>query len=225
MTGERKLWGFPPSPPVRAVLLTLKALNLDFTFEIVNTLAEEHKKPEFLQKNPQHTIPVLEEPDGTCLWDSHAICAYLVRKYGKDDSLYPKDFYQRAIVDQRLHFENGVVFASCIRSTFAPIVRGTVTIEEFQEKIVKIKEVYDLLEVFLTGNKYVAGKGLTIADFSLVSSISSMDVIVPIESSKWPNVATWLERMSKLPYYAETNGTGIQIIEDMLKDKLENLRK
>jgi len=41
---------------------------------------------------------------------SHAISAYLVGKYGKDDALYPKDLQKRAIVDQRLHFDTGVLF-------------------------------------------------------------------------------------------------------------------
>lgn len=64
--------------------------------------------------NPQHTIPTLDD-DGFVLWDSHAIAAYLVGKYGKDDSLYPKDLQKRALVDQRLHFESGIIFA-CVRS-------------------------------------------------------------------------------------------------------------
>jgi glutathione S-transferase len=52
----------------------------------------------------------LVEEDGFTLWDSHAIMAYLVEKYGKDDSLYPKDLRKRAIINQRLHFENGILF-------------------------------------------------------------------------------------------------------------------
>lgn len=46
------------------------------------------------------------------IWDSHAICTYLVSKYGKDDSLYPKDLLVRAKVDQRLHFDTGILFPS-----------------------------------------------------------------------------------------------------------------
>ncbi|KAG8256024.1 hypothetical protein J6590_078406 [Homalodisca vitripennis] len=38
------------------------------------------------------------------------LCAYLVSKYGKDDSLYPRDLRKRAIVDQRLHYSNDVVY-------------------------------------------------------------------------------------------------------------------
>lgn len=62
----------------------------------------------YLQKNPQHTIPTLED-DGYILWDSHAINIYLVDKYAKDDSLYPKDLQKRGKVNQRLFFNSSVL--------------------------------------------------------------------------------------------------------------------
>lgn len=69
--------------------------------------------------NPQHTVPLLDD-DGYLLADSHAINAYLVQKYGKDDSLYPKDLKKRGKVDERLHFDNGTLFRrliSCLVSS------------------------------------------------------------------------------------------------------------
>lgn len=59
--------------------------------------------------NPQHTVPTMDD-DGFIIWDSHAIGAYLVEKYGNDESLYPKDLQKRAVVDQRMHFDSGVLF-------------------------------------------------------------------------------------------------------------------
>lgn len=54
-------------------------------------------------------MPTLVD-NGKVLWDSHAISTYLIGKYAKDDSLYPKDLYQRALIDQRLYFDCGVLF-------------------------------------------------------------------------------------------------------------------
>lgn len=61
--------------------------------------------------NPQHTIPVLND-DGFILGDSHAIMCYLSEKYGKNDALYPKDLRKRAVVNQRLYFDTGILFAT-----------------------------------------------------------------------------------------------------------------
>ncbi len=41
---------------------------------------------------------------------SRVIAKYLVGKYGRDDSLYPNDFYKRLQVDKILDFDLGTVF-------------------------------------------------------------------------------------------------------------------
>lgn len=110
------LYGMYLSPPVRSVLLVAKAIGLDLDFREVNVLSQENKKPEYLEKNPQHTVPLLDD-DGKIIWDSHAIATYLIEKYGKDDSLYSADLYERAVINQRLHFDSGVLFVRLIAIT------------------------------------------------------------------------------------------------------------
>lgn len=61
------------------------------------------------QINPAHTIPTFIDGDLT-ITDSHATIAYLVGKFGTDESLYPKDLAKRALVDQRMYFEAGILF-------------------------------------------------------------------------------------------------------------------
>lgn len=41
---------------------------------------------------------------------SRAIMAYLVSKYARNDSLYPKDTKERAKVDQMMYFDGGTLW-------------------------------------------------------------------------------------------------------------------
>lgn len=42
---------------------------------------------------------------------SRAILQYMAAAYGKDDSLYPTDVRSRALVDQRIQFDLGTLYA------------------------------------------------------------------------------------------------------------------
>lgn len=210
------LYGIDASPPVRACLLTLKALNLPFEYKRVNLLSGEHLSEEYLKKNPQHTVPTLED-DGEFIWDSHAIMAYLVSKYGKEDSLYPKDLLKRAVVDQRLHFESGVIFQGGLRNITAPLFFHKQT-QIPQHKIDAIIDVYNFLEKFLQEKPFMAGDKLTIADFSIVTSVTSLVAFAEIDAGKYPKLTAWIKRLeTSLPYYQEANAVGAQQLVEMIK--------
>ncbi|XP_013099190.2 glutathione S-transferase 1 [Stomoxys calcitrans] len=211
------LYGMEASPPVRACLLSLKALDLLFDIKQVNLLEKEHLSEEYLKKNPQHTVPTLED-DGHFIWDSHAIMAYLVSKYGKDDTLYPKDILKRAVVDQRLHFDTGVAFERGLRSITEPLLFRNQT-EIPQHHIDVIVDIYNFLETFLMDTIYMAGNQLTIADFSLISTVTSLVAYKDIDGTKFPKLTSWIKRMESLPYYQESNGNGANKLVAMVKSK------
>ncbi|XP_022229119.2 glutathione S-transferase 1 [Drosophila obscura] len=219
--GKLVLYGLDPSPPVRACKLTLDALQLQYEYKLVNLLAGEHKTKEFKLKNPQHTVPMLED-DGKCIWESHAICAYLVRKYAKDDVLYPKDFFKRAVVDQRMHFESAVLFQNCIRNIALPLFYRDET-EVPRSKIDAIYEAYDFLEAFIGAELYLCGAGITIADFSVVSSVSSLVGLAPIDPKRYPGLSAWLGRMAGRDNYRSINGNGAQMLIDMFNAKITKI--
>ncbi|XP_034478652.1 glutathione S-transferase 1-like [Drosophila innubila] len=215
--GKLTLYGFDASPPVRAVKLTLAALQVPFEYVIVNPLKKEQLSEEYLKKNPQHTIPLLED-DGKCIWDSHAIICYLASKYGKDDTMYPKDFYRRGIVDQRLHYDSSTMFTGTLLSITKPLIFSGVT-SIVKSKIDAVAEVYDLVEIFLGDNDYIAGTELTIADFSFVTTMCCLKIFLEPQPNKYPKIVAWLERLKKLPYYEEANGNGAAQLETLLKSK------
>ncbi|XP_017038679.1 glutathione S-transferase 1 [Drosophila ficusphila] len=215
--GKISLYGLDASPPTRACLLTLKALDLPFEYVFVNLFEKENFSEEYSKKNPQHTVPLLQDDDA-CIWDSHAIMAYLVEKYASSDELYPKDLLQRAKVDQLMHFESGVVFEAALRRLTRPVLfNGESTLPRNQ--VDHINQIYDFLETFLDDHDYLAGDHLTIADFSIVSTITSIGVFLEMDPARYPRIAAWLERLKELPYYEEANGNGATQYVDLLRSK------
>ncbi|KAH8254799.1 hypothetical protein KR032_012233 [Drosophila birchii] len=214
--GKLTLYGIDGSPPVRSVLLTLNALGLDFDYKIVNLPAKEQLKPEFLKMNPLHTVPTLDD-NGFYLYDSHAINSYLVSKYGKDDSLYPKDLQRRAIVDQRLHYDSSVVTSTGRAITYPLFWENNSEIP--QARIDALEGVYKNLNLFLESGDYLAGDNLTIADFHVTAAITGFVVFLPVDASKYPKLANWVQRIKELPYYEKANGTPASQIIDFIKSK------
>ncbi|CAD7083152.1 unnamed protein product [Hermetia illucens] len=201
------IYGLHVSPPVRSVLLVAAAIGLDFEFRQVNLLAGEQMKPEYLKMNPQHTVPTLDD-GGLLIWDSHAIATYLIGKYGKDDNLYPKDLYKRALVDQRLHFDSGILFVR-LRAIFDSVVFFNDPIIP-QEKLDALDQGYEFMDKFLAASPYLVGDSLTVADLCCIASISTAQGVLPVDKEKYPNLATWMKRMEELPYYEEANGKNVR---------------
>ncbi|KAH8406791.1 hypothetical protein KR222_003432, partial [Zaprionus bogoriensis] len=196
------LYGMDISPPVRACLLTLHALELPFEYRKINLLAGEQNSKEYTKKNPQRTVPLLE--DGQVLiTDSHAICSYLVDKYGKTDELYPKELVKRAHVQQRLYFDASVLFMSLKSISASFFLRGETLVP--QEKVDNVRDGCRHLETFLGESLYVTGNSLTIADLCCVATVSSMESIVDINAKTYPKIGAWLDRMRQLPYYEQAN--------------------
>lgn len=162
-------------------------------------------------------MPLIED-DGVFIADSHAICAYLVSKYGKSDSLYPKDLVKRALVDARLHFDSGHLFCR-LRMVFEPVLFNKAkSIPEHQ--INYIRSQYDILNRFLENSLYVCGDNLTIADFCLVATATSLTEVVPFDPVAHAKVLQWIDRLAELPYYEEKNANGARMVQVAFKEFL-----
>ncbi|XP_053692127.1 uncharacterized protein LOC128740592 [Sabethes cyaneus] len=220
--GKVVLYTAKLSPPGRSVELTAKALGLELEIRPINLIAGDHLKPEFVKMNPQHTIPLIIDEDGTVLYESHAINTYLATKYGKGSNLFPDDVVTRAKISSALHFDSGVLFAR-LRFYLEPILYYGST-ETPQDRIDYLYKAYQLLNDTLTSD-YIVGNNLTLADLSCVASIASMHAIFPIDVTKYPKLAAWLERLSKLPYYKATNYEGAQELAKLYHFKLEENRQ
>ncbi|XP_050679349.1 glutathione S-transferase 1-like [Leptidea sinapis] len=210
------LYNLDASPPCRACQMALGYLNLPVKYITTDLLKKDHHTEEYLKMNPQHTIPTLVDDDFV-VWDSHAIVTYLVTKYGKDDSLYPTDAKKRAIIDQRLHFDTGILFPA-LRYTVAPIFFFGEK-QPKPENLEKIKSAYEFTEKFLT-KPWIAGDELTVADFCCSATISSLNTIIPIDAGIYPNISGWLKRCSELDAYKKYNLPGLNDFKSLYESRV-----
>jgi glutathione S-transferase len=72
-----KIYDFVGAPNPKRVRVYLAEKGLKIPTEQVNIVSGENRKPEFLAKNPNGGLPVLELDDGTYLPESLAIIEYL----------------------------------------------------------------------------------------------------------------------------------------------------
>ncbi|XP_046616187.1 uncharacterized protein LOC124303241 [Neodiprion virginianus] len=206
------LYYVPGSAPCRAVLLTAAAVGVELNKKMTDLMKGEHLKPEFLKMNPQHTIPTLDD-DGFYLWESRAIMGYLVDKYAKNDSLFPKDPKSRALINQRLYFDHGTLY-NAFAEYFYPTIFGNAPADPVKRE--KIDQALEFLDKFLEGQKYAAGKSLTIADLALAVTVSNFEVM-NLDLSKFKNVVRWLATIkSEAPKYEETNGAGAKAFKELV---------
>lgn len=85
-----------------------------------------------------------------------------------------------------------------------------------KEMMQPVMEAYDMMERYLQKHNYVARDSLSIADFSVVATMTSMMHVVPMEMEKYPKIMAWMKKMEMLPVYEE-NQKGLDMMMCMMK--------
>ena len=161
---KMKLYEFGPTRSIR-VRWTLQELGVDFEPVVVNMLAGDHKKPEYLAINPAGKLPALVDGD-LVLTESVAIVLYLADKYS-DKGLIPADPKGRAEVYRWLMFA-----ATELEQPLWRISRHTSLYPEEQRlpgdvaiASREFKEMAAILEKHMQQQPFVGGDGVSVADF------------------------------------------------------------
>ncbi|XP_070499905.1 glutathione S-transferase 1-1-like [Chironomus tepperi] len=211
------LYYSPGSPYCRSVLLLARYLKLDVDIKYMDLHGKkEQLTPEFLAINPQHTIPTIDD-NGFILWESRAILTYLIES--KAPELVPTSPKEKAIVNQRLHYELGGL-TNKTTQIVSPLFSG----ERDEADPEKVKELHEILFIidenyFPNGNEWIAGEVLTAADFAFVSSISTL-VGFGVSLDKYPRLQAWMKRCQDImPEYEEVNQKGVEMLVQFFSAK------
>lgn len=210
------LYGFERSPPCQAVMLTIKALGVAVEFKNVDLQAGEQRTENFKKINPGGKVPVLED-NGLYISESYAINSYLVTQYGKDDTLYPKDARKRAAVDTMMYFDASSLDNN-IREYYTPQIFLHKSADPGREA--NVREKLTILDTILSRRPYVAGDHVTIADFSIISTLGMLWA-AKFNLDAYPNVTKWSERVkANVPFYDEVTKKGLDSLHLFVQARL-----
>lgn len=197
------------SAPCRMAFMACEVMGIEYEMVVVNLMAGDNMKPEYLKINPQHNIPTLVDGD-FILNESRPICAYLANAYAKDESIYPKEPKARARVDQMMYFDMGQLYKS-FGDCFYPVALYGLTDSIEKAKYEKLQEVLGWTKDFIADTGYAAGTAkLTLADICFLATLSSVQASGVVDLEKdYPEIKNYIDRISaEVPNYAKANGDG-----------------
>ena len=89
--------------------------------------------------------------------------------------------------------------------------------EEFNpDKLARLQEALGWLDGFLSGHKFAVGNNITIADHTLLATVSTIQE-ANVDLSKHTNILAWLENCkAEMPGY-DTNQKGAEDFGKLLK--------
>jgi glutathione S-transferase len=148
--------------------------------------------PEFLEKDPAHLTPMLEEeglPRGS-LWESCAIMQYLCNKHGLSE-FYPAAPGERAMVDSAMFYLIGTLYPLVARATYPvlafPQYPGEVGHSDADPASkaaaqaaaeAALAEPLDVYRAFfLDGKRFIGGDKPSIADIRLAATLEFLNAI------------------------------------------------
>lgn len=84
----------------------------------------------------------------------------------------------------------------------------------------KIDEACGFLNTFLEDRTWLAGDEITIADASILCTVTAIEIAMPIDPEKFPRLADWLERGKDLDFFKEANAEGLERTKAFVSAKL-----
>ena len=180
------------------IKLLMNHLEIKHEWIKVDILQGETKTEEFLAKNPNGKIPVLELTSGQYLYESNAILNYLAH----DTSYLPNEPWLRANVLKWQFFEqySHEPYIAVARFIAKYLGLPEARREEFEAKQMGGNKALAVMEQQLRETEFLVDNTLTIADISLYA-YTHVAHEGGFELSAYPAVESWLSRVSNHPHH------------------------
>ncbi len=210
-----KLYHTPISANSRRVWITLLEKKIEFE-QVVIQLNGDQFKPEFLEINPFHHIPVLED-DGFQVIESLAILDYLEAKY-PTPSLVPIDAKAIAIV----RMVEMVTITELLPPTIRLMSQAMGLAQNEPQKVETARQqvltVLNFLENLLGDSPYFASDKLTLADIAAGTVVPQLPKI-GVSLDDYPKLNAWCDRLMQRESWQKTEPTPEDITASLSRMK------
>ena len=198
------IYGMRASGNCYKLQLLLDQLGRHYRWIDVDSAGGATRTPEFLQKNPNGKVPLLELEDGRRLAESDAILCYLA----EGTAFWPEDAWLRAQTLQWLFFEQ-YSHEPCI--AVARFIRGWLPAghprqAEVPALIERGKAVLAVMEQHLAGREWFVGERYGLADIALFAYTHCAGD-GGFDLSPYPNILAWIGRVASQPRHIRLTDT------------------
>jgi len=193
-----RIWGRISSINVRKVVLAAQLLEVPFEridagkeFGIVTT-------PDFLAKNPNAMVPLIEDGDVT-LWESNVIVRYLCAKYGTG-SFYPQNLAHRFDAERWMDWQQ-TALNNASRDAFVQLIRVEPKRRNqalIDASIAATGPLMAMLDQHLARSAFMAGDTIGMADIPIACEIHRWWGL-PLERPYQPHLQRWYASLLALP--------------------------
>jgi glutathione S-transferase len=194
-----RLHDYLPSANGYKIRLLLHQLERPYELVPVDIFSGESRTEEFLQKNPDGRVPMLELEPGRFLAESNAILVHLA----EGTPLFPDDRFERSQVLQWLFFEQNGVEPNIGSARFWVLTgRAAGRAEALRLKMEQGYSGLAALERHLKTRTFLVAERYTIADIALYAYTH----VAPeggFDLERFPAVRAWLRRVEAQPRYVE----------------------
>ncbi|KAH8800426.1 putative glutathione S-transferase [Xylogone sp. PMI_703] len=198
--------GSATSTCTQRVLTTCLELGIPYTLHVLDFAAREHKTEAFMKLQPWGKVPVLED-DGVFIFESRAICKYLVAKHTATtkstlmpdtEALMAYGLFEQGCSIELSYFNppvEGIVYEKLFKAWQGAGDTDEVAVASFVSQLDATLKAYDSM---LAKQKYVGGNEFTLADiYHLPYGTKAISVGFSSTFEKYPNVWDWWQRCSK----------------------------
>jgi glutathione S-transferase len=179
------------------VRLALAQLRMPYRLVEVDILRGEARTPEFLAKNPNGQVPLLEVAPGRYIAESNAILWYLAG----GSALAAEDRITRAEALQWMFFEQQRLVPSIGAAYFwLALVKGGRELQRhaLDDWMEQGYRALDAMENHLQNRRYFAADRYTIADIALYAH-THLAHACDFDLTAFPAVRAWLNRVAEQP--------------------------